>query len=356
MNNWEKFKWLVEQVKQMKKKSAPFATLGVKLILGALTLFSIGGIAFYILLPPEFYINEIKYTNNEISTYSLNIGLFIILMGILMILFEAYNYRKARKTSKIIINGMKNGFNKFPIEILSYEEKNNSRDTINIGMIEEVDNLAKQIQYYNSEKQIDLYNRFIFNDEVENLYICGISRVPFLVAYGACLKGNVSVKYIEREHSTNKSFFLDDVNQKINIIKMNEQIELSEDGDIGIAIGFTSKIHKEHLPKKLKEHTLFIKPSLEEDRLLIKNQDNLIEIVKKIQKIIDGYSSNSLCKKIHLFLSIQTSFAIELGRHFQEGIHKNWVIHNFDGSEGEYSWALEISKDFLKKYEENEHI
>lgn len=354
MNNWEEFKWLVEQVKQMKKKSAPFATLGVKLILGALTLFSIGGIAFYILLPPEFYINEIKYTNNEISTYSLNVGLFIIFVGILMILFEGYNYKKARKTGKIIIKGMKTGFKKFPTDVLSYEEKNNSRDTINIGIIEEVDNLEKQIQYYNSEKQIDLYNRFIFNDEVENLYVCGISRVPFLVAYGACLKGNISTKYIEREHSSNRSFLLDDVNRKIDIKKMNENVELSENGNIGIAIGFTTEIKKEHLPEELKEHTLFIKPSLEEHRLLIKNQDNLIEIVKKIQKIIDGYSSNSLCKKIHLFLSIQTSFAIELGRHFQEGIHKNWVIHNFDGSEGKYSWALEVSKDFLKKYEENE--
>ena len=185
MSKWERFKWTVEQIKQLKKKSAPFATLGVKLILGAITLFSIGGIALYVLLPPEFFLNEIKYTNNEVPTYSLNIGLFIIFIGVLMILFEMYNYKKARKTGKLIIQGMKSGFKKFPLEVLSYEEKNNSRDTLSIGMIEEADNLDKQIQYYNSEKQINLYNRFIFNDEVENLYVCGISRVPFLVAYGS---------------------------------------------------------------------------------------------------------------------------------------------------------------------------
>jgi len=351
MINWERLKWIVEQIKQMKKKSAPFATLGVKLILGAITLFSIGGVALYILLPPEFLINEIKYTNKEIPTYSLNIGLLIIFIGILMILFEAYNYKKARKTGKLVINGMQDGFKKFPTDILSYEEKNNSRDTINIGMIEDVNSLDRQIQYYNSEKQIDLYNRFIFNDEVEKLYVCGISRVPFLVAYGYCLKGNVSIKYIEREHSTNKNFLLDDVNKKIDIIKINENIKLSEDGNVGIAIGFTTEIKKEHLPKELKEHTLFIKPSLEEDRLLIRNQDNLTEIVKKIQKILDSYSGISSCKKIHLFLSVQTSFAIELGRCFQEGMNKNWIIHNFDGSEGEYSWAIELSKNDISKVE-----
>lgn len=351
MSKWERFKWTVEQIKQMKKKSAPFATLGVKLILGAITLFSIGGVAFYLLLPSEFYISEIKYTNKEIPTYSLNVGLFIIFIGILMILFEVYNYKKARKTGKLIINGMKEGFKEFPTDILSYEEKNNSRDTINIGMVEDINSLDRQVQYYNSEKQIDLYNRFIFNDEVENLYVCGVSRVPFLVAYGCCLKGNLSLKYIEREHGTNKSFFLDDVNENIELKKDNDNVEPSIKGNIGIAIGFTSEINEAKLPSELQGHTLFISSSIGTNRLLFKNQDNLQKIVKEVIKQIDIYSSLDSCRRIHLFLSVQTSIAIELGRHFQEGMHKNWIIHNFDGSDGRYSWALEISKEFLKKYE-----
>lgn len=350
MSKWERFKWTIEQIKQMKKKSAPFATLGVKLILGAITLFSIGGIALYVLLPPEFLINEIKYTNKEIPTYSLNIGLFIILIGILMILFEAYNYKKARKTGKLIINGMKEGFKEFPIDVLSYDEKNNSRDTIKIGIIEDINSFEKQIKYYNSEKDIDLYNRFIFNNEIEKLYVCGISRVPFLVAYGYCLKGSVALKYIEKEHGTNKSFFLDDVNEKINIEKQNNEVNISPNGDVGIAIGFTTEIKKEHLPLMLQDNTLFIKPSIDVSRLLIKNQNNLEEIVKEIQKTIDIYSGKVNCKKIHLFLAIQTSFAIELGRHFQEGMHKNWIIYNFDGSQGKYSSAIELSKDGIKEF------
>ncbi len=351
MITWERFKWTFEQIKQIKKKSAPFATLGTKLIIRSLITISAGNLALYLIFPEGMLLEEFKLTNGELSIFTLIIAVIVIIIGSVMILFEAYNYKKARKIGKLIINGMKEGFKEFPSEILSYEEKNNSRDTINIGRLEDFSNLDRQIQYYNSEKEIDLYNRFIFNDEVDKLYICGISRVPFLVAYGYCLKGNVSIKYIEREHSSNKSFFLDDVNREIDIIKINENVNFSEDGNICIAIGFTSEIKKEQLPSKLKEHTLFIKPSLAEDRLLIKSQDNLMEIIKKVQRIIDIYSSDSSCKKIHLFLSVQTSFAIELGRHFQEGMHKNWVIHNFDGSRGKYSWALELSKEFLKKYE-----
>lgn len=349
MSNWEKTKWIFEQIKQIKKKSAPFATLGTKLIIRSLITISAGSLALYLIFPEGMLLEEFKLTNGELSIFTLIIAVIIIFIGLLMILFEAYNYKKAREIGKLIINGMKEGFKEFPSDILSYEEKNNSRDTMNIGMIEGVDSLDNQIQYYNSEKQIDLYNRFIFNDEVKNLYVCGISRVPFLVAYGYCLKGNVSIKYIEREHSSNKSFFLDDLNRKIDIIKTNENVNFSESGNIGIAIGFTSEIKKEQLPEELKEHTLFIKASIGEDRLLIRNQDNLVEIIKKIQRVIDGFSSEKSCNKIHLFLSVQASFAIELGRHFQEGMHKNWIIHNYNGESSSYSWAIELSKSGISK-------
>jgi hypothetical protein len=350
MTKWEMFKWTVEQLKEMKKKSAPFATLGVKLILGSLALFSLGSFVLYIVLPPEFIINEIKYTNKEISTYSLNIGVYIIFIGTFMILFEMYNYKKARKTGKLIIQGMRDSFKKFPTDILSYEEKNNSRDTIYIGMIEDENSLDKQIRYYNSEKQIDLYNRFIFNDEIEKLYVCGISRIPFLVGYGYCLKGSVSLKYVEREHCSNKSFSLDCINEKIELKKLNDDIKPSSKGNIGIAIGFTSEIKENQLPDELKTHTLFISSSIGTNRLLFKNQSNLQEVIKEVLKQIDIYSSIEYCKRIHLFLSVQASFAIELGRHFQEGVHKNWVIHNYNGKEGKYSWAIELSKENIKKY------
>lgn len=347
MSKWEKFKWIVEQIKQMKKKSAPFATLGTKLIIYSIPCFAVSGV-LYVSFADEFLINELQITYGDASSI---LGSIILLIGLLMVSFEMYNYKKARKTGKIIIKGMKDGFKKFPIDLLSYEEKNNSRDTIDIGMLEDNDSfLDEQVQYYNAEKQIDLYNRFIFKDEVEQLYVCGISRIPFLVAYGYCLKGNVSLKYIEREHGTNKSFFLDDENKEVDIIKINEGIISSEDGNIGIAIGFTTKINKSQLPNKLKNHTLFIKASLQEDRLLIKNQDNLVEIVRKIQRLIDDLSGKQSCKKIHLFLSVQTSFAIELGRHFQEGIHKSWVIHNYSGKDSAYSWSIELNQDGIRRF------
>jgi hypothetical protein len=69
----------------------------------------------------------------------------------------------------------------------------------------------------------------------------------------------------------------------------------------------------------------------------------------EIKGIIDRLSAPET-KKVHLFLSIQSSLAIELGRCYQEVTHKNWVIHNFNAQASEYNWAVELSKSGLQEY------
>jgi len=41
--------------------------------------------------------------------------------------------------------------------------------------------------------------------------------------------------------------------------------------------------------------------------------------------------------------------ALDIGRRYQEGMHKNWVIHNFDASKDKYNWAVELSKNGLSR-------
>ena len=45
-----------------------------------------------------------------------------------------------------------------------------------------------------------------------------------------------------------------------------------------------------------------------------------------------------------------TKLAIEIGRKYQEGTHKNWVIHNYDAQFGAYNWAVELSKSGVMEY------
>ena len=56
------------------------------------------------------------------------------------------------------------------------------------------------------------------------------------------------------------------------------------------------------------------------------------------------------CNKIHLFLSVQSTLALDIGKRYQEGIHKNWVIHNFNANKGMYDWAIELSKSGISEY------
>jgi len=37
--------------------------------------------------------------------------------------------------------------------------------------------------------------------------------------------------------------------------------------------------------------------------------------------------------------------ALELGRNYQEGTHKNWIIYNFDANEGRYTWEIKFISD-----------
>lgn len=347
---WNKIQWLGNLYSNIKKKNAPFAYYGASIIKTVIVATIPVSFSLGFVFSQESIINEISFTAGEISLFASILAIAMIILGVSMIIYDMFNFVKSRNTAKLIIKGMKEGYKKFPNELLSYKEKYYSRDVVEVGLTEEDDNrnLEQQVTRYNAEYEVDLYHKFIFEDSVDTLFLCGIARVPFLVAYGYRLKSSACINYIERDHATQKSFLLDDINKNIDIIKENE-VEPSNDGDIGIAIGFTCRVKKDQLPENLQEHTLFISSSIELDRLLIKNQENIHCLANKIQRIIDDFSAKKECTRIHLFLSVQTSFAMELGRKYQEGMHKNWVIHNYNGKE--YSWALELSKEELKIFE-----
>ncbi|MEZ9614497.1 SAVED domain-containing protein, partial [Vibrio sp. 10N.286.45.C10] len=110
-----------------------------------------------------------------------------------------------------------------------------------------------------------------------------------------------------------------------------------------VRITFTCEIDKEVIPNELNGHTLFIRSNVSPQRNLIKNQENLSEAASFISSIVDELSQRKNVKRIHFFLSVQSSLAIAIGQRYQEGVHRKWVLHNFNAEEGLYDWGLEIS-------------
>lgn len=348
---WPKIKWMWSSYLEMKKKAYPLAGLGTRLILAAISIVSVFNFVVQIMLPEDYFIEQIDFTTNELSIYSIVIGLVALVVGVYLIFCDLGNL--ARNTARVIITGMKGTTGRFPSELLAKSEKRDARETVELSIPESDDiNIEKQISMYNSELDVNLYSRFILHNECSRVYLGGIARIPFLVAYGACFRAVSSkIIYFDKFHKGGEWRLLNDEDENIEFEEFNvDSLIPNQYGDIGVAVSFSNKIEKFHLPEKIRENTIIVTPNCVVGKNLIKNQDNLHAISETFKLLIDDLSNKQGCKKIHLFLSVQSTMALEIGRMFQEGTHKNWVIHNFNASEGKYEWAIELSKKGISKY------
>lgn len=353
-NKWGKLQWILNFLLELKKNSHPIAKIGKGLVLASvgtplLTLF----LTAQINLQPNNIISEVILDFGGVSFLQAIFSGITFTLGIILIVFDIWkSQKKARHTAKVLITGMLGTSPRFPDNLLSYSEKTNARETVLLGLPEIQDNsINENISLYNAELRVRLYERFILHHDCDKYFMGGLTRVPFLVAYGACFRAtSANVIYFDKFHRGGEWRLLNDVNDNISLAKYNiENVFSNSNGDIGLAVSFSFPIKEEQLPDAIKENTLFISPNIGNSRNLIKNQDNLQRISENIQTIIDELSNKENCKKIHLFLSVQSTLALDIGRKYQEGTHKNWIIHNFDASKGKYNWAIELSKDGLSR-------
>ncbi|WP_318439331.1 SAVED domain-containing protein [Photobacterium leiognathi] len=358
-SNFEKIKWCLKVIREIKKKSNPLTHYGVKLILAALTSLigsPLSAIAFNAYFPEGYLIHNLEITSDGISISLLIFAAITCITGILLIFLELSSLRKrARKTARVLITGLPGTASCFPDEILPTSEKLDAREPIELSVPESEDlDHTNQIKMYNAELTTDLFKRFILHQNCEKVYIGGLARIPFLVAYGAFLRSvSAKVIYFDKFHRGGDWKLLNEEDKNIGFDHFQLIEKENANGDIGIAIGFTTPVLKEQLPVSLREHTTILSPQVGSDRNLVHNQENLERISKIVQTLIDKLSTNQNCKRVHLFLSVQSTLAIKIGSRFQEGIHKNWVIHNYNPAKGAYEWALELDKKGIKEFTEH---
>lgn len=341
-SKFEKFKWFVNAFLAFKKSTYPLTKIGAKLIIGTPILSLVATITF----PKDFIISSLEFSTGEAS---LLITLISIVIGIALIHFELSS--NARHTARVLITGLPSTNIHFPEEILSKTESRSAREFVQLGTEEDKGTLETQITRFNSEVCVDLFNRFIVHDKCNKLYIGGLARIPFLVAYGSLLRSlTAEVVYFDKFHRNAKWKSLQEENKQLTL-KYDQLINTpNENGDIAIALGFSTPINKDQLPEALRSHTTLISPSSASERNLIQNQKNLESISDEVQSIVDKLSASENVKRIHMFLSVQSSLAIQIGRRYQEGTHRKWVIHNFSPDTGSYEWAIEISKNGVSEF------
>lgn len=343
-NWWSKFQWFLNRVLDFKRKSYPLSALGAKLIILSLLGSPLSIFCVEVLLPPEYLILGFELSKNMMTWMTFILSIFPMLVGATMIYSELKSY--ARNTAKVLITGFAGASTDFPVGILSKSEQRLAREVIVLSVQE--DDIKKQITRYNAEVCVDLFKRFVIHHQCEKLYIGGLARVPFLVAYGVFLRNVSNIIYFDRVHASTNWQLLNEEDVNIQLKSFESLPEANEDGDVGLALGLSTPILKSQLPSKLQNSTALIIPTCEASRNLILNQDNLQRISEKLVGWVDELSRLPRVKRIHLFLSVQSSLAIEIGRRFQEGIHKAWIIHNFDGKSGKYTWAIELHDSGIK--------
>lgn len=347
---WEKIKWLWRTFWRFKSTPYPRTKWGTGIILTSLgvPITNLG----LIVIELSFDIPiSISYIDKESTFLTGAFVLLGLLSGIVLIYSEWNN--TSRNIAKVLISSIPNTNLEFPEYLLEPAEKEFFREPVILGVpSSNTENIKDQIKLYNAELTANIFNRFIIHDQCRKLYIGGLARIPFLVSYGSLLRNTgIDIQYFDKSHIGKREWTLLN-DEKTNLIYnvVSEDITSNEDGDIAIAVSFSSQINEDQIPKKLIGHTLFINPNILPERNLIKNQDNLNEAARFISLEVDKVSKLINVKRIHLFLSVQAPLALAIGQRFQEGMHKKWVIHNFNAEEWRYEWGLELSASGVKYF------
>lgn len=351
---WNKIVWLIKLYVALQKKSYPLVRYGSALLYKIPVLIGGANIVLRLMLPESYFINEFEINFAEIGGASFGFAGILMTVGIVLIIIGVRtSLKKARKTARVLIVSMLGESAHFPDNILFESEKSDAREPVKLGLIEGDNYNPRSVKMFNSEKMVDIYHRFILHHDCQKVFLGGRARVPFLVAYGSCFRNiSAEIVYYDQIHLNGKWDLLNDEDQQVSLIYNDiESIQPNSNGEIGIALGFTTPIETHQLPATIQSNTLYIAPSTNPARNLIKNQDNLERISAEIKAIVDRLSSKENCRTIHLFLSVQVSMALEIGRNYQEGTHKNWVIHNFDAGQGRYTWAIKfVSNGMIEEY------
>lgn len=341
---WEKIKWLWKTAWSLKRTPYPRTKWGTMLITASVgaPLLSLG------LLTVEFSfdlpINSISYIDKDSSLLSGVLAVLGVLSGMALIYSEWNN--TSRSIAKVLISSLPNTNLEFPEYLLDPAEKEFFREPVILGMPSCTnEDIKGQVALYNAELRVNIFHRFIIQEKCRKLYIGGLARVPFLVSYGALLRNTgIDIQFFDKSHNGQREWILLNEEKKdLTYYVDSEDIVENNNGEIAIAVSFTSKVTEAQMPEALIGHTLFINPSVTPSRNLIKNQENLSEAAKFISSKIDEFSQKQNVKRIHLFLSVQATLALALGQRYQEGMHKNWIIHNFNANNGQYEWGLELS-------------
>ena len=293
----------------------------------------------------------LQWTPQDAGNIVLGIGLVLTLTGFLMLLHQ-YKILSAKKVVLYYGNTLKFGGNDAPFYAVLRKDK------LSLEPIP----LDVSIDSYNKEEVIEDYkhnyknfdNR-TFHIGMPKIYMASLGSFPYLFLLGTFLRnGNIDSIVLDYDRDQGKWYRLDYGGEKAtNIIvdsngmSINDKLTKlceSDSMDIGIALGYTFEIDKSTIPDRLCDNTLYLKSSLGYGRDKLNRMETQISLLDEITLFIDRIKNVN--KEVHLIVSAQASFCVNLGKRYQDNIMGSVHLHNFVQTEEgrERDWYITFNR------------
>ena len=182
--------------------------------------------------------------------------------------------------------------------------------------------------------------------------IFALGSTPALYAFGSFFRdGHTPLTIYDFKRTDNIFIPLNYFPENCSLIyKYNEVIvgginglDIKKLQDISISISFTSNVLIEDLPENLRGDVLDISLSTGYKYNSLPEEEEQKDIALKVTHTISSLKKHS--KKVHLFISAQASFVTRLGSLYQEGMHGEVEVYQWDSTTNSYVWSLNINGD-----------
>ncbi len=275
-------------------------------------------------------------------------GSMIMIVGILILLLRALSLLK--KNSLLFYgHGLKNMNPKSPIESIPFYNRPNTEPVL--LKISDSYNRQEVIEFYNSYDNI-VHERAL-NSHVTKNYVAGLGGFPYLFLIGSMFRDaydtEISIMDFDRtkkggiwyelpayrdsnELLTHELMYQDGVNIDSEISRLKEFDE------VGIALSYTFGVDKRTIDENLRDKTLYLKLSTGHGHDKLCDAESQGIILKELSSYIAALSGRN--KKVHLYVSAQSSVCINIGRIYMNNAHGKLVLHNYDHNEESNNWSI----------------
>lgn len=206
--------------------------------------------------------------------------------------------------------------------------------------------------------QWSIENRINHNN-IDKIYLCGLASIPMLFLFGSLFRNAHSeheIQLVEFFRFKTKGWKTLDINDENNILiehilddienttkdKEISRLINSKSNEVGIALFYTASINKNAIPDNLINETLYLKTSLGVKHEVVSSKEAQTKLIQELVQLFTKFFDSGKTK-IHLFISAQSTFVINLGMSYQDNMHGTLVVYNYDNNEN-YNWCVEYKK------------